>query len=153
MKNQTGFTIIELMIAVTLGAILLAIALPNYQDMTKNNCLTADTNTLITHLLLTRSEAIKRKENVSIVAKGGNWGTGFEVKDSSGNILRDVSLSCTKTTVTESTGDTTFVYKPSGFIDTPGTFHVCDDRTGENGREIVINTVGRPNTNSDYTCL
>ena len=152
MKRESGFTILELMTVVVIVGVVVAVALPNYQIMVKNNCMTTSVNTLITNLQLARSEAIKRRQNVSIVAAAGGWSDGWTIQDAGANTLRDVTLTCNATTITETGGDTTFVYRSTGFIDAPGTFDVCDDRTGETGRQVTINTVGRPSTNTDFIC-
>ncbi|MBT7952677.1 MAG: prepilin-type N-terminal cleavage/methylation domain-containing protein [Gammaproteobacteria bacterium] len=152
LKSESGFTLIELMITITIGGTLLAIAMPAYQDMIKNNCMTANTNTLVANLQLARSEAIKTGQNIRVIAKGGNWSTGWTIQNPANVLIRDVDLTCGVTTITETGGDTTFFYKPSGFIDNPGTFDICDDRTAERGRQININMVGRPNTNSNFAC-
>ncbi len=148
----TGFTIIELMLTVAILGVVLVIALPSYNNTVKNNCLTTDTNTLITSIQLARSEAIKRRQDISIVAKGGNWATGWTVQDPTATVIQDISLSCDATTVIEQGGDTTMVYNDNGFIDAPAEFEICDDRTGETGRQISINMVGRPSTNRNYVC-
>ena len=151
-KNESGFTLVELMITVAIGAVLLGVALPNYQDMVKNNCMTATTNSLIANLQLARSEAIKRNQNIRLVANVSGWGLGWTIQSPTNVVIRDVSLTCSQTTLTESGGSTTLTYKPSGFIDDPATFTVCDDRTAETGRRITINAVGRPNTDPGFTC-
>jgi len=151
-KNESGFSLVELLLAITIGGIVMALALPAYQDMVQNNCMTANTNTLVANLQLARSEATKRGQNIRVIAEGGSWSVGWTIQDPSNVVIRDVDLTCGATTITETGGDTTLVYKSTGFIDSPATFNICDSRTAETGRQVTINTVGRPNTNSNFTC-
>ncbi|NKB37819.1 MAG: prepilin-type N-terminal cleavage/methylation domain-containing protein [Gammaproteobacteria bacterium] len=177
MRNQSGFTIIELLVTVAVVGTLIAIALPNYNIFVKNNCLTTTTNNLVTSLQLARSESIKRGRNVGVHTISG-WASGWIVFDDEDNgydydagtddILRDIAPTCgvgtmTITEINGSTGaapnpndvtasDTSFYYESTGFIDSAGTFEFCDDRTAETGRMITISITGRPTTNSEYTC-
>lgn len=64
-KNK-GFTLIELMVTVSIAAILLSIAVPSFKTMFKNNRITAGTNEFVAALILARSEALKRNNNVSV---------------------------------------------------------------------------------------
>ena len=160
---QDGFTIIELMIVVALAGILVAFALPNYQLMVRNNCMTATATGLVTSLQLARSEAIKRRANVSVVAgqpgvgpgpSTNEWGAGWYVwfdTNGDGNYdaneeLRVTMPICTAT-IDETTADRTVsVYGSDGFILNSSSFAVCIDNTGETGRQIDISATGRPNT-------
>lgn len=65
-QNHSGFTIIELMLTITIGAILLAFAVPSYTNMVLNNCLTSKANSLVGALQLARSTAITFREDVSV---------------------------------------------------------------------------------------
>ncbi len=150
--KNSGFSLIELMAAVAILGIVVSFALPSFQNTIKNNCLTTGTNTLVTNLQLARSEAAKRRQDISVIAKGGDWSDGWTVEDPASTVLSDVTLTCTATTITEQSGDTAVVYKSTGFIDTPATFDVCDDRDDETGRQVSINLVGRPNTNRNFVC-
>ena len=165
MKTQTGFTIIELMITMAVAGILLAVALPSYRDQIKNNCLTTNVNALVTSLQMARSEATKRRATVSVSASNSGdatneWGLGWTVWEDIDNDsfiddvekIRVVALSCETTTIDETGNDSIFLYRPTGFIDSAGTFSVCDDRTAETGRQLNISITGRPNVDSGFTC-
>jgi len=67
-----GFTLIEMMVAVTVLAILLSIGIPTFSDVIRNNRTAATTNDLVGALNLARSEAMKRGSPVSICASNDN---------------------------------------------------------------------------------
>ena len=67
-KIAAGFTIIELMLAIAIAGVLLAVAVPSYRDMVMNNCLTTKTNAMVSAMQLARSTAITVRDNVSIGA-------------------------------------------------------------------------------------
>lgn len=65
-KQYSGFTLIELIVTVSIVAILVSIAAPSFRTMLENNRASAATNEFVSALLLARSEALKRRNNVSI---------------------------------------------------------------------------------------
>ena len=67
-KAQRGFTIIELMMTVTVLALLLGIAVPSFMETVRNNRIISQNNELISSLNLARSEALKRSGSVSVCA-------------------------------------------------------------------------------------
>ncbi len=69
-SGQAAFTIIELMIAIVVLGVLLALAAPNMRDLILRNRLTAQTNDMVAALQLARSEAIKRGVPVGACASG-----------------------------------------------------------------------------------
>lgn len=67
-QSSRGFTLLELMAAITVGGILLGIGIPAFNETIRNNRTAAQTNELITSLSLARSEATKRGMPVSVCA-------------------------------------------------------------------------------------
>lgn len=61
---HAGFTIIELMIVVTLLAVLAAFAFPSFQSFIASNRLTAESNELLSGMNLARSEAVRVQRRV-----------------------------------------------------------------------------------------
>lgn len=66
MHQTRGFTLIELMITITIVAIVAAIAAPSFTEIIRNNQITTETNRLVSGLKLARSEAIKRSAPVTV---------------------------------------------------------------------------------------
>jgi type IV fimbrial biogenesis protein FimT len=61
-----GFTLIELMTALMVLGILLAMAVPSFRDMTRSNRIATTQNELLTALAFARSEAVRQSTNVSV---------------------------------------------------------------------------------------
>ena len=64
--GSLGFTVIELLVILTVAAILFSAAIPNLTPFVQNNRSAAQINELQTALSLARSEAVKRNNNVSV---------------------------------------------------------------------------------------
>jgi type IV fimbrial biogenesis protein FimT len=145
MKKLRGFTLIELMITLAVMAILITAALPSFNEFIKNNRLTTQANDFIAAMNLARSEAIKRGAsiNISSTSGDGNWSGGWRITDTGGNIIRITQALTGNSTLTSTNGVAQFQYRADGLINTPDTLSLCDDRGGETGRTITINTVGR----------
>lgn len=83
---MVGFTLIELIVTVSIVTILASIAVPSFSKLIESNQLSAGTNELVSALILARSEALKRSNNVSICAStdqvscsGANFAEGWIV--------------------------------------------------------------------------
>ncbi len=70
--HENGFTLIELMITLLVAAVLLSVGVPNFREFIANNRMATAANDIVSILHVARSEAVKRRANVSICASG-NW--------------------------------------------------------------------------------
>jgi type IV fimbrial biogenesis protein FimT len=85
MRNQNGFTLIELMITLAVLSILLGVGIPSFQDFIRNNRVTAQANELLSAMQVARSESIKRGMTTTVCASSNqatcsnstNWATGW----------------------------------------------------------------------------
>ena len=70
-----GFTLMELVAAIAVLAILVTIGIPSFQNLIRNNQVSAQHNELIAMLNFARSEAVRRNRNmvVELNQDGNNW--------------------------------------------------------------------------------
>ena len=78
MRSSRGFTLIELMVTLTVLAILLALAGPSFADYFQRYRLRGAADDVATLLAVSRAEAVARNRNVAIVfaGDGAAWCVG-----------------------------------------------------------------------------
>ena len=77
---MNGFTLIELMVVVSITAILMAVVVPGFQSLMASQRIKNATYELMSDMTLARSEALKRGRCVRMVAATGGWALGWTVK-------------------------------------------------------------------------
>ena len=78
---RTGFTIIELATTLVILGILIAVAIPSFNDLVLGTRIKGAASDIYASLTFARSEAIKRNTNVTIgpLTLGGQWVNGWQV--------------------------------------------------------------------------
>ena len=158
--NQ-GFTLIELMLAIAIGAILLGIGLPSFQSFMQSSRVVTQTNEFVSSINSSRSEAIKRStpvalcssSNATSCAASDDWESGWIIfTDSSGtpgtldgtdSLLRAFGALGGSSTL-GATGINFLRYLQTGALSGASvnfTLQVADC-SGDDSRQITINRQG-----------
>lgn len=150
MSRRAGFTLIEMMIAIAVTAVLVAIGIPRFQTVIQNNRITTVNNELVSALSLARSEAIKRGAPVRVSPLGGGWSAGWRVwvdVDDDGAFtgtdteLRQHAELPLDVRLSVSVAD--FVFLANGRVTQGGDAQICDGRAGNFGRAVDVGATGR----------
>lgn len=164
--TSRGMTLIELMIVVSILAVLLMIGLPSFQRLITSTRLTGQINELVGDLSFARSEAGTRSRAVNLCiaassttcsTSGNNWATGWIIwSDINGNSSLDAATEILKYTpaldgnvtmnLTGFASNATITFLPYGGLSPtvggPGVFTLC--ASGDNnGRQATVPFTGR----------
>jgi type IV fimbrial biogenesis protein FimT len=144
MKRQSGFTLIELMVVMTVMAIMLGIGIPAFREFTATQRVKTAAYDLMTALLQARSEAIKRNAAVTVTQGAGGWTDGWTV--ASGGTTLAIASAANLVTITPNPNTTTAVtYQGTGRIASTLRFQISGANTAAI-RCVTISTSGVPNS-------
>jgi type IV fimbrial biogenesis protein FimT len=87
--GSRGFTLVELMTALAISALLVAIAVPTMRSFIENTRIRAASESLQNGLALARNEAVRRNERIEFVTEATGWvvrvpGSGTPLQEASG---------------------------------------------------------------------
>jgi type IV fimbrial biogenesis protein FimT len=152
-----GLTMIELMVTLTIMAVLAAIGTPSLLSMIATQQVKTATFDLYASLTYARSEAIKRNAVVTIIPRGGNFGNGYDLQ--SGTAVLRSQLGTVGVTFTSPSG-VDLAYGGDGRLTIPGQYQLeltSARNTSIDKRCLVISPAGRPSIrvdkNHDGNCV
>jgi type IV fimbrial biogenesis protein FimT len=160
-----GFTLMELMITIAVGAILLVLAVPNFVTALQKDRIGSAADQLYVSLAEARGEAVKRRRSVRVCPSAdsascrndGDWSDGwliFQDDDADGSpdaseiikavpstsLADNVSLGCETAVDDFVEFGTTGATIDSG---TSGAFWICHSNSNVPSREINVSLSGR----------
>jgi type IV fimbrial biogenesis protein FimT len=148
---ESGFTLIEMMVTVSVMAILLAIAVPSFQGVALSSKLTSLANDFVASAQLARSEAIKRNRPARLCASSdgatctGDWKDGWVVLRDDGVVVQAQKKLPAGFMMS---GDvTTISFSATGVgVVAAATLTVCRKlpSVGSQERVVSISSTGRP---------
>ena len=152
--RERGFTMMELLVAVSIAAMLFAIGVPMFRNASLGARLSAAANNLLASVQLARSEAIKRNVRVTLCtssdgatcAASGGWEQGWIVVDTVADpdvvIQRQQNLP-TGFKLTQAGGSAPLVFQPIGIGMGAATFTACrGDPVGGQERVLTVRAAG-----------
>lgn len=162
-KNK-GITLIEVIISLTIIAIITTTAVPSIRNMLLNSRISSNSMEFSNAIFLARSEAIKRSRSVAVCQSTNgtscsgnyNWASGWLVwvdtnaneALETGEEIVQIRLDANSTSTIDSTESVSVLrFLATGFlainVAEQRNFTLCDNRTGENGKLINIRASGR----------
>jgi len=168
MKKTNGFTLIELMVTLSIAAILLTIGVPSLNKLISKNKITSQNNILISFLQNARMEAVKQNRTAEVCVDdtpstnscdGNDWTTGLKLWIDQNNdntvdtneVIRLYNASPSDITISAAgfTNSNFIKYGATGISESTGTFDICNSsQSAESGSRITINNTGRVSSSS-----
>ena len=150
----SGMTLIEILIGLAVAGIVLAFALPSFENSSRNSALRAATMDLVTALNSARAQAVVQRANVTVTAVAGDWNQGWIVQYPAAAVEEDSEFTPPGgVQMLEVGGINTVVFNQVGLPDAALDFNICDGRANETGRRVTVSRAGRVVTEDLSPCF
>ena len=156
-RKAAGFTLLEMLIAITLTAIIAAIAVPSFRAASSTSALKRATGDLVSALNTARAQAVNLRLDVVVQQQGGDWDNGWTVNyqypvatPASERVEQNQTFSQPGSVVIDEAGGApSLTFLPSGFlVGGSAQFTLCID---SKLRTIDVSALGRVN-NTPGSC-
>ncbi|SIQ28748.1 type IV fimbrial biogenesis protein FimT [Aromatoleum tolulyticum] len=138
---SAGFSLIELMIALAILAILTTIGYPSFQELLASQRVRAASSALYDSMVVARSEALKNNANASFALSGSDLAKGWTIQVGGQDVHSQSALAGLSFTP----ANPTIVYGTTGRLISGANTAITISTTGTNVQRCIrLDTTGRP---------
>ncbi len=161
--QQSGFTLIELMVTLAVVVVLTVLAVPSFQTMLAARRVDAAADMLVSDFRFARSESVKRTNRVTICASsngtsctgtGALWKDGWIVfldENANGAVdgddvvvrVQEALTGISAIAASDGTSATNFVFQPTGWSQSATQTFIVTPGSGSGTRLICVSIKGR----------
>ena len=142
-RNQRGFTLVELLIGLTIMSVVGLIANTSFRTFRQRTILNRAAQVVAADAALTRTYAIRQRANISLVADESTQ--SYQIRDAAGTVLKtrwfdgDSDLRLNSLDITN-TGDS-LTFNARGML--VSAFAVIDIGSNAGSKRVIVNGLGR----------
>lgn len=154
-KTSVGITLLELVVSISIAAILLALAVPSFQKQVQHSAQRSLVADFITAMAYARAESVKRGDEVFLrtVSATHSWVAGWCVTTDSACGNNDIRRFDAVDSVSFLSTDKTtkaFTFNSQGFLESSSaSVSIC--QTDKKGKKITVTPLGQALA-QDCTC-
>lgn len=141
-RPLAGFTLIEMMVVITLMAVVLGLGVPSFRGFILGQRVKAAALAFANAAVQARSEAIKRNAEVALVAAAGGWAQGWTVQVVAGPVVLSRQEGYAGVVVTATSAQAS--YQPSGRLSAAVGNLQFKDENGDHARCLSFDLSGMP---------
>ena len=146
MNRIKGFTLVELMVTIAVAAILLAVALPSFQSISRNNAVRATTNDLISTINLARQQSMSMRTQVEVSPASGGWNDGWRLQFADSSAGENAEFTPRRNvSIVSSSGGSSLVFRARGGLQNGGgiQFNIVHGDSSTTNRTICVSFFGK----------
>lgn len=139
--RTAGFSLIELMIVVSILAIVAGIGYPSFQELLASQRVRAAASALYDSMLVARSEALKSNASASFVVSGGDLAKGWAIQVGGVDVHSQSALAG----LSFNPAAPAIVYGSTGRLTSGANTAITVSSSGTNVKRCIrLDTTGRP---------
>ena len=143
-RRTTGFTLVELLIVMTILGIMMALGIPSFKNFIGSQRAKTVSSDLVAALLMARSEAVKRNADVTITPLTANtWTSGWNV--ASGATTLQAQAAMDNITFTSPTSTASVTFKGTGRPSAAAKWQITSSTTT---RCVKLDSSGSPSSST-----
>lgn len=142
-SNQRGFTLVELLIGITIMSVVALMANTSFRNFRQRTILNRAAQVVAGDAAMTRTYAIRQRANVSLVADESNQ--RYEIRDQAGNVLRtrwfDAESDLRLDSLNVLNAGDSLTFNARGML--VSAFAIIDIGSDAGSKRVIVNGLGR----------